>query len=82
MKTESGGLFSRFKANPLLAVLIFLLLGCMVVMGFIVAQLLTYSDKDQLKGRYVDTTPENFDMSLDISCYSFTALAQRLFELA
>lgn len=47
MKTESGGLFSRFKANPLLAVLIFLLLGCMVVMGFIVAQLLTYSDKDQ-----------------------------------
>src|SRR5690606_12463368 len=47
MKTESAGLFSRFKANPLLAVLIFLLLGCMVVMGFIVAQLLTYSDKDQ-----------------------------------
>jgi len=38
---------SRFKANPFLAVLIFLLLGCMVVMGFIVAQLLTYSDKDQ-----------------------------------
>jgi twitching motility protein PilJ len=47
MKTESGGLMSRFKANPFLAVLIFLLLGCMVVMGFIVAQLLTYSDKDQ-----------------------------------
>jgi twitching motility protein PilJ len=47
MKTESGGLMSRFKTNPYLAVLIFLLLGCMVVMGFIVAQLLTYSDKDQ-----------------------------------
>src|SRR5690606_352296 len=47
MKTESGGLFSRFKANPLLAVLIFLLLGCVVVMAFIVAQLLAYSDKDQ-----------------------------------
>jgi twitching motility protein PilJ len=47
MKTESGGLISRFKANPVLAVLIFLLLGCMVVMAFIVAQLLTYSDKDQ-----------------------------------
>ena len=36
-----------------------------------------FSDKDQLKGRYVDTTPENFRMTLDISCYSFTAVAQR-----
>jgi len=47
MKTESAGLFSRFKSNPVLALLIFLLLGCMVVMAFIVAQLLTYTDKDQ-----------------------------------
>jgi enoyl-[acyl-carrier protein] reductase I len=37
---------------------------------------IAYSDKDQLKGRYVDTTPDNFDMSLDISCYSFTAVAR------
>jgi enoyl-[acyl-carrier protein] reductase I len=37
---------------------------------------IAYSDKDQLKGRYVDTTPENFDMSLDISCYSFTSVAR------
>ena len=36
-----------------------------------------FSDKEQLKGRYVDTTPENFRMTLDISCYSFTAVAQR-----
>ncbi len=36
-----------------------------------------FSDKDQLKGRYVDTTPENFRMTMDISCYSFTAIAQR-----
>ena len=36
-----------------------------------------FSDKDQLKGRYVDTTPENFRMTMDISCYSFTAVAQR-----
>jgi enoyl-[acyl-carrier protein] reductase I len=36
-----------------------------------------FSDKDQLKGRYVDTTPENFRMTLDISCYSFTAVARR-----
>jgi enoyl-[acyl-carrier protein] reductase I len=36
-----------------------------------------FSDKEQLKGRYVDTTPENFRMTLDISCYSFTAVVQR-----
>jgi enoyl-[acyl-carrier protein] reductase I len=36
-----------------------------------------FSDKDQLKGRYVDTTPENFAMTMNISCYSFTALARR-----
>jgi enoyl-[acyl-carrier protein] reductase I len=36
-----------------------------------------FSDKDQLKGRYVDTTPENFRVTMDISCYSFTAVAQR-----
>jgi twitching motility protein PilJ len=47
MKNESGGLMLRFRSNPWLAVLIFLLLGCVVVMAFIVAQLLTYSDKDQ-----------------------------------
>src|SRR3984957_375870 len=35
------------------------------------------SDKEQLKGRYVDTTAENFRMTMDISCYSFTAVAQR-----
>ena len=27
-----------------------------------------FSDKEQLKGRYVDTTPENFRMTMDISC--------------
>ncbi len=37
---------------------------------------IAYSDKDQLKGRYVDTTLDNFAMSLDISCYSFTALCR------
>ncbi len=36
-----------------------------------------FSDKDQLKGRYIDTTPENFTMTMNISCYSFTAVAQR-----
>jgi len=38
---------------------------------------IAFSDKDQLKGRYVDTTLENFVTSMTISCYSFTAVAQR-----
>ena len=38
---------------------------------------IAWSDKDELKGRYVDTTPENFATSLAISCYSFTAICQR-----
>ena len=36
-----------------------------------------FSDKEQLKGRYVDTTVENFRMTMDVSCYSFTAVARR-----
>jgi enoyl-[acyl-carrier protein] reductase I len=36
-----------------------------------------FSDKEQLDGRYVDTTEENFTQTLLISCYSFTALAKR-----
>lgn len=40
-----------------------------------------YSDKDELKGRYVDTTPENFTRTMQISCYSFTAVAQRAARL-
>ncbi len=40
-----------------------------------------YSDKAELDGRYVDTTEKNFTQSLLISCYSFTALAQRAEKL-
>jgi enoyl-[acyl-carrier protein] reductase I len=36
-----------------------------------------FSDKDQLTGRYVDTTADNFARTMLISCYSFTAVAQR-----
>lgn len=36
-----------------------------------------YSDKEQLRGRYVDTTLDNFTKTMSISCYSFTALARR-----
>lgn len=38
---------------------------------------IAFSDKDQLGGRYVETTEENFSQTLNISCYSFTALANR-----
>lgn len=40
-----------------------------------------FSDKDELTGRYVDTSADNFNKSLFISCYSFTALAQRAEKL-
>lgn len=36
-----------------------------------------FSDKNELRGRYVDTTRANFQMSMDISVYSFTAVVQR-----
>jgi enoyl-[acyl-carrier protein] reductase I len=36
-----------------------------------------FSDKNELRGRYVDTSRENFRMSMDISVYSFTAVCQR-----
>ncbi len=42
-----------------------------------VVHAIAFSDKEQLKGRYVDATADNFAMSLDISCYSFTAVARR-----
>lgn len=38
---------------------------------------IAYSDKDELAGRYVDTSQENFLMSMNISCFSFTAVARR-----
>ena len=40
-----------------------------------------FSDKEELRGRYVDTSPENFRMTMDISVYSFTAVAQRAEKL-
>lgn len=36
-----------------------------------------FSDKEELKGRYVDTTLDNFLMSMHISCYSFTSVMSR-----
>ncbi|MEM1039717.1 MAG: enoyl-ACP reductase FabI [Pseudomonadota bacterium] len=40
-----------------------------------------FSDKNELTGRYVDTSPDNFRMTMDISVYSFTAVAQRAEKL-
>jgi len=38
---------------------------------------IAFSDKDELDGRYVDTTRDNFLRTMDISVYSFTAVAKR-----
>ena len=40
-----------------------------------------FSDKAELRGRYVDTSRDNFKMTMDISVYSFTAVAQRAEKL-
>jgi enoyl-[acyl-carrier protein] reductase I len=42
---------------------------------------IAFSDKDQLDGRYVDTTVDNFTKTLLISCYSLTAITQRAEKL-
>jgi enoyl-[acyl-carrier protein] reductase I len=36
-----------------------------------------FSDREQLNGRYVDTTQDNFTKTMLVSCYSFTSIAQR-----
>jgi enoyl-[acyl-carrier protein] reductase I len=36
-----------------------------------------FSNKDELRGRYVDTTFDNFQLTMNVSCFSFTAIAQR-----
>ena len=45
-------------------------------MDFIV-HAIGFSDKNELRGRYVDTSRANFALSMDISVYSFTAVVQR-----
>ncbi|MBF0167832.1 MAG: enoyl-ACP reductase FabI [Alphaproteobacteria bacterium] len=42
-----------------------------------VVHAIAYSDKDQLKGKYLDTTYENFALTMNVSCFSFTAVAKR-----
>ena len=40
-----------------------------------------FSDKNELRGRYVDTSRENFTMTMDISVFSFTAVVNRAEKL-
>ena len=42
---------------------------------------IAYSDKEELKGEYVNTTRDNFLRTLDISCYSFTSVANHAADL-
>lgn len=42
---------------------------------------IAFSDKAELDGRYLDTSAKNFNQTMLISCYSFTALAQRAEKL-
>ena len=46
-----------------------------------VVHAIAFSDREELKGRYVNTTRENFCRSLAISCYSFTDVARRALPL-
>lgn len=42
---------------------------------------IAYSNKDELQGRYVDTSLDNFLQTMHISCYSFTSIMRRAKEL-
>ena len=42
-----------------------------------VVHAIAYSDKNELKGRYADTTRDNFVRTMLISCFSFTEVTQR-----
>lgn len=42
---------------------------------------IAFSDKDELKGQYLDTSRQNFLASMDISCFSFVACAKRAAKL-
>lgn len=46
-----------------------------------VVHAIAFSDKDELDGRYVDTSFKNFQLTMNISCFSFTAVALRAEKL-
>ncbi len=57
--------------------------GCFAELGRVwgkldfVVHAIGFSDKNELKGRYADTTRENFTRTMVISCFSFTEIAKR-----
>lgn len=46
-----------------------------------VVHAIAFADKNELKGKYVDTSLENFTNSLNISCYSFTSICKHAYPL-
>ncbi|MEO1141202.1 MAG: enoyl-ACP reductase FabI [Pseudomonadota bacterium] len=46
-----------------------------------VVHAIAFSDKEELKGLYADTTRENFSRTMVISCFSFTEIAKRAAEM-
>ena len=46
-----------------------------------VVHAIAYSDKEELKGEYIDTSRKNFYTTMDISVYSFTAVAKRAADM-
>jgi len=46
-----------------------------------VVHAIAYSDKEELKGKFIDTSRDNFLQTLDISCFSFIAMAQQAARL-
>ena len=46
-----------------------------------VVHAIAYSDREELKGKYVDTSKDNFCQTMLISCYSFTAVCNRAQKL-
>lgn len=64
MKPESSGLISRLKSNKAMAILIFVLICFVVVIGFMVAKLLTYSTSDQqLKDMVSELRASSYQLS-------------------
>ena len=46
-----------------------------------VVHAIAFSNKDELRGRYLDTSSDNFNLTMNVSVYSFTAVAQRAVPL-
>lgn len=46
-----------------------------------VVHAIAYSDKNELVGKYINTSAENFSSTMNISCYSFTSIAKKASEI-